>query len=242
MGIGSMALFCGIVFIAAFVQGISGFAFSMIVLMVLPYLFGYTSALALASLMAVLLLIENTYLYRKYCNWQWVPLCAIVSALADAVGILVLKRVGDNPIWYTLMGVIFIIMAVYLLWGQGRLRIQATRKTLILFSLISGLIVGAFGVGGPIIAAFFLEACKSKEEYLGTMQVICMCSMLIDVFLRAINGMYSLALCGYALLSVVFLVTGLILAKRVVEKMDALTMRRIICVVMAVNGVVLLLR
>ena len=36
MTVGMVALFCGIVFLASLIQGISGFAFGMVVLMVLP--------------------------------------------------------------------------------------------------------------------------------------------------------------------------------------------------------------
>lgn len=56
MSIGSLIIFCGIVFFASIVQGVSGFAFGLIVLMVFPHIFGYTSALAITNLMALFLL------------------------------------------------------------------------------------------------------------------------------------------------------------------------------------------
>ena len=62
MGAGMLALFGGIVFLASFVQGVSGFAFGMIVLIVLPYLFSYTTALALTSMRTVVLLLYNSFL------------------------------------------------------------------------------------------------------------------------------------------------------------------------------------
>lgn len=58
MTVGMVALFCGIVFLASLIQGISGFAFGMVVLMVLPYIFGYTKALALGPLVG----------WRIYCD------------------------------------------------------------------------------------------------------------------------------------------------------------------------------
>lgn len=39
-----LAAFCGIVLLASVVQGISGFAFSMVALMVFPHLFGYAKS------------------------------------------------------------------------------------------------------------------------------------------------------------------------------------------------------
>lgn len=235
-----LVAFCGIVFVASVIQGISGFAFGMVVLMVFPYLFGYTKSLVLASLMAAVLVCYNAYLYRKSINWQWVPWWVGVFLVTDLASMLVLKHVGDDPIWYKLMGVIFILMALYLLWGQKVLHVKANKKSLLVLGGGSGLIMGAFGVGGPLMAAFFLEATKNKEEYLGTTQVICVITMALDVVLRVLNGMFSSDLIGFTLLGIVFMVAGLLIARRLVRHMDALTMRRFICLVVMVDGVVML--
>lgn len=240
MSVLSLLAFCGIVFVASVIQGISGFAFGMVVLMVFPYLFGYTKSLVLASLMATVLVCYNAYLYRKSINWHWVPWWVGVFLVTDLLSVLVLKQVGDNPIWYKLMGIIFILMALYLLWGQKVLHVTANKKSLLLLGGGSGLIMGAFGVGGPLMAAFFLEATKDKDEYLGTTQITCVITMALDIVLRALNGMFTADLVGYTLLGALFMVAGLLIARRLVRHMDALTMRRFICLVVLVDGVVML--
>ena len=237
-----LAAFCGIVLLASVVQGISGFAFSMVALMVFPHLFGYTKSLVLASMMAALANFYNIYLYRKHIDWTWIPRWLAVYVLADLASVLVLKQVGDAPIWYTLMGVIFILMAVYLLWGQKVIHVQVGGPSLVVMAFLSGLIMGAFGVGGPLMAAFFLQATRSKEDYLGTSQVVGALTLGIDVLMRMLNGMFSVDLVGFTLLGVVVMVVGLLIAKRLVSHMDALTLRRFICLVIIVDGVVMLFR
>lgn len=240
MTIGALAAFCGIVFAASVVQGVSGFAFGMVVLMVFPYLFGYTKSLVLAALMATLVMLYNAFLYRKTIDWTWIPKWLLVYVVADLMGVLVLKRVGDHPIWYPLMGGIFILMALYLLWGQKIIHVQPGMSSLVVLSVLSGLIMGAFGVGGPLMAAFFLEATDSKEYYLGTSQLVLGLTLAIDFLLRVINGMFTVDLVGYTLLGVVSMAAGLYIAKALVRRMDALTMRKIICVVMMADGVFML--
>lgn len=240
MTIGALAAFCGIVFAASVVQGVSGFAFGMVVLMVFPYLFGYTKSLVLAALMATLVMLYNAFLYRKTIDWTWIPKWLLVYVVADLMGVLVLKRVGDHPIWYPLMGGIFILMALYLLWGQKIIHVQPGMSSLVVLSVLSGLIMGAFGVGGPLMAAFFLEATDSKEYYLGTSQLVLGLTLAIDFLLRVINGMFTVDLVGYTLLGVVSMAVGLYIAKALVSRMDALTMRKIICVVMMADGVFML--
>ena len=223
MTIGTLAAFCAIVLAASVVQGISGFAFGMVVLMVFPYIFGYTKSLVLAALMAMVVMFYNAWLYRRTIDWKRVP-----------------HWLGDHPIWYTLMGVIFVAMAIYLLWGQQVIHVRANGHALIVLAALSGIIMGMFGVGGPLMAAFFLEATRSKEDYLGTSQLVGGCTLAIDFVMRVINGMFSVDLVGYTLLGVVSMGVGLYIAKRLVSHMDALALRRFICVVMIVDGVFML--
>ncbi len=238
--VGTIVAFCAIVLAASVVQGISGFAFNMVVLMVFPYLFSYTESLAMGSLLAVVANFYNVYLYHKAIDWTWVFRWLGVYFVADMMAVFVLKKVGDHPIWYTLMAIIFIVMALYLLWGQKIIRVNPSMVTLVIMAILSGIIMGMFGVGGPLMAAFFLEATRSKEDYLGTSQLVGGCTLAIDFVMRVINGMFSVDLVGYTLLGVVSMGVGLYIAKRLVSHMDALALRRFICVVMIVDGVFML--
>ena len=239
MSIEALAMFCGIVLLAAIVQGVSGFAFGMVVLMVFPYIFGYTKALVLSALMAIFIMGANAWIYRKDIDWHWVPRWLVVYTVMDLVSVLILKKVGDSPIWYTLLGCIFIMMAIYLLWGQRVFKVKISGASMVVMASLSGLIMGAFGVGGPLMAAFFIEATDTKERYLGTSQLVSLVTISIDFAMRALNGMFTADLMGYTLIGVLFMVIGLLIAKRLVSHMDALTMRKIICVVMVVSGIVM---
>lgn len=237
-----MVLFCSVVFLASIVQGISGFAFGLMVLMVFPGLVGYTNAVALTNLMAVFLLAYNSYLYRKDCNWQWVPLGAIASAGADLLGIAILRAVGDSPVWDKLLGVIFVFMAVYLLWGQSRVTLRATKRNLVIFAGLAGLVTGLFSVGGPFLVTFMLAVARSKEEYISTLQILSLFMVGTDVCLRLAGGMITQEVLHYCLVGVVFMVAGLLIARRLMRFIDARMLRRIVCVIIIIDGVKLLVQ
>ena len=97
-----------------------------------------------------------------------------------------------------------------------------------------------FGVGGPLMAAFFLEATKTKEDYLGTTQLMGGLTLTVDFIMRVANGMFSADLIGYTLLGLVFMIAGLFIARSLVRRMNALTLRKIICLVILVDGVFML--
>lgn len=240
MSLAALAAFCGIVLVASIVQGISGFAFGMVVLMVFPYIFGYTKALVLAGFMALFQSGANAVAYRKFFDKKWALGWVAIFTVMDLLSVRVLKKVGDDPIWYTLMGIIFIVMAIYLLWGQRLIKFKVNRVSMVVMASLCGIVMGAFGVGGPLLAAFFLEATKTKEEYLGTVQGLTAVGVGIDTLMRALNGMFTMDLFIFVGIGLVFMIIGFIIAKRLVNYMDALTLRKFICCVMVVNGIVML--
>lgn len=229
------------VLVAAVVHGISGFAFGIIMLMVLPYFFSYSQALAMVSFMTVFVLGYNAFLYRQHINWKQVPLAVGAFVVIDFFAVWLLKYVGDAPIWHTLLGIFFILMAAYLLWGQNRFKIKPTTANALLFNGASGLITGLFGAGGPIAAVYFLAVAKDTKEYLGTTQIIFFFTIAIDVVLRAINGMYTSTMIVYGVSSLWCVVIGLLIGKKLFQYISAATLRKIVCALMVFSGIKMLL-
>ena len=58
--------------------------------------------------------------------------------------------------------------------------------------------------------------------------------------MRMFNGMFPVNLFGFSLLGVLAMVAGLLIAKGLVSRMDALMLRKIICVVILVDGIIML--
>lgn len=229
------------VFIGAIIQGITGFAFGMFVLMVLAYLFPYTQALAMACLMSVFILFYNWYLYRQYVNWKLAPLAMLIFAITDLFSVQLLKSIGNYTFIYPLLGVIFILMAIYTLWGQNKISIKPTLKNNILFNGIAGFLNGLFGAGGPFAAAYFLAVTRNKNEYISTMQAIFSVTMLIDVLIRAANGMFTTTTFFYSAISIWCMILGLIVGKKLYKRLNALTIKRLVCIMMILNGFNLIL-
>lgn len=228
------------VLVGAVVHGISGFAFGIVVLMVLPHFFGYADALALASFTTACVLAYNAFLYRKHIVWRQLPLALVVFICTDFLAVRLLKYVGDNPVLSVLLGVIFIAMAAYLAWGQEKFKIKATTANAVLFNGVGGLLNGLFGVGGPITAVYFLAVSKNKEQYLGTTQMLFFINVTIDFLLRAASGMVSQSILIYGFSSLWCMVAGLLIGKKLFARLNALTLRRIICFLMVLNGLVML--
>ena len=224
-------------FVAAIIHGISGFAFGLVLLMVLPHFFPYAEALGLTSFTMFFVVLYNAYLYREHINWKQLPLVVGIFLVVDLFAVSLLGYVGENPVWYILLGVIFILMAIYMMWGQNWFKIKPTKTNAVIFSTISGLLNGFFGVGGPVAAVYFLAVAKNKLEYMATTQMLFVLCLTIDVALRILNGMLTPHLMIYGVGSLWCVVLGLLVGKILLKRMTALTMRKIICALMVVNAV-----
>ena len=67
-----MILFLAVL-LASFLHGISGFAFGIVALMIFPYFFPYTEAIALTSLMMIFVLLYNAcllYTSMFFCSFN----------------------------------------------------------------------------------------------------------------------------------------------------------------------------
>lgn len=237
MDVQTLVIFGGMVFAASLINGVSGFGFGIVVLMVFPYIFGYTHAVAMAVMMATMLVCYNAYLYRKHINWTWILPWSLLCFVSDFFAIRFLKQMGDGPLVMKLLGGCFILMAVYLLWGQKFIKVRASYTSMSVLAILSGLIQGAFGVGGPLMAAFFLVVCKSKEEYIGTLQMASVTTFGVDLIMRAANGMIDATVLSYSALGIVFILAGLFVAKKLVSHLSATHLKTIVCVLMLFSGI-----
>ncbi len=226
-------------FVAAIIHGISGFAFGIVLLMVLPHFFPYAQALALTSFSMLFVVLYNAFFYRKDINWGQLPFVVGIFLIVDLFAVKLLQYVGENQIWYILLGIIFILMAAYMMWGQDKFKIKPTKSNAVIFSVVSGLLNGLFGVGGPVIAVYFLAVSKSKEEYLGTTQMLFVFCLSIDVVLRIVSGMLTPQLMIYSVSSLWCVLLGLLVGQKLFKRMNADTLRKIICVLMVMNAVIM---
>lgn len=231
-----------VVFVASIVQGISGFAFGIIALLVVPYFYSYTQSVALVALMTVFLLIYNAIVYRAYINWSLAPVAILVFSVTDIAAVCLLKYIGKYDLIYTLLGVIFIFMAIYLLWMKDQLHITGTTRNAVVFNGLAGILNGLFGAGGPVAAAYFLSISRDKNEYIATVQAVFSVAMVIDVIVRALNGMYTLRLVTLAVICVVFMILGLVVAKKLFQKLSSTKVQVIVCILMIANGVNLIVK
>lgn len=226
----------------ATIHGITGFAFNMIFLSCVRYFLPYTDALALMSLLSLFVLITGVIIYRHHIVWRWLPIPLLSIVICTSLSVWVLQYISWFPYWYKLLGIIFILLALYMLFWQGKIKIRPTTGNALLFCGLGGIVQGLFGAGVPFITMYFLNVAEKKEEYQSTMQVLGFSIMLVDFLGRCASGMVTAVTVHYAALAVWMGFLGLWIGYRLFQCVNALLLKRIVCLIVLVNGVLMLFR
>lgn len=223
------------------VQGVSGFAFSIVFMATMQYFMPYTALLSLTSILAVAMLAVNAFVYRKDIVWRWIPLPLLINFLFTMGALRFLNYTMGFAYWHKLLGVVFIVLAIYLYGWQQKIQIQPTLGNMLIFCGAGGIMGGLFGVGGPPVVLYFLAIADSKERYLSTTQIFFFLNMLYDFAGRCFNGMVTSATFQYAAVSISVVLLGLWIGNKIFRRVDADMLKKIVYGVMFVDGWYMLL-
>lgn len=135
----------------------------------------------------------------------------------------------------------FILLSLYLYFWLQKICIRHTFGNALLLSTAGGILGGLFGVGGPPLVLYYLATTDSKEKYLGTTQMFFLLNNLYDFGGRLVNGMVTLEILRYALLGIGTTLLGLWIGRRIFRLINADTLKKIVYVIMFMDGWYMLL-
>lgn len=231
----------GTTLIAGIVQGISGFAYAMVVLAVMQYFMPYTDLLALVSVLAIIMLAVNSYYYRTHIVWRWLPIPLAINFVCTLGAIHFLNLTVNFPYWHKLLGGLFVVLAIYLYFFQQKIQIQPTLGNALLFCGAGGILGGLFGVGGPPVVLYFLAVADNKERYLSTTQMFFFFNLCYDLAGRFLNGMVTVQTFQYAAVGVGTTLLGLWIGNKLFRRINGDVLKKIVYLLLFVDGWYMLL-
>lgn len=230
-----------VTFLAGIIQGISGFAYGIVLLAVMQCFMPYTQLLGMVSLLGFIVLGTNAIVYRKYIVWKQIVIPIIVNFAFTMASIRFLNLTANFPYWNKLLGIFFIGLSLYMSLWQKRISIRPTFRNAFLFSALSGILGGLFGVNGPPMVLYYLSVCPKKSEYLGTIHMFFTISMAYDFMGRCLNGMVTIQTFQYAGAALVTSLLGLLIGNMIFKKINGDTLKVIVYALMCMDGLYMLL-
>lgn len=155
--------------LAGLVQGLTGFGAAIVMMIFLPQLFPIAQSAAVAGVIMAASVITLVWRYHQHIHFRQIIVPFIVYASVAAYSVH-LGQVLDVQLLRRLLGALLVSLA-----GYFSLSKRAANQTYPwwlagLFMIISGFFNGLFGIGGPLMALYFLSLADTTADYLGNLQ------------------------------------------------------------------------
>ncbi|MBX6422719.1 sulfite exporter TauE/SafE family protein [Thermosulfurimonas sp. F29] len=176
-----------VLFLAAFVQGLAGFAFALLAVPLLSLEWPLLRVVPLVALCGFTLNVLMLWLLRRSFHWR--PVAGLV--LAAIPGVFVgAKALGFFP-EKVLRWVLFVAVSGYALWetlNPGARRIRLSPRWGPLFGFAAGFLGGMLNTPGPPVVVYVSLLRMDKDTLKSALQGAFLC---IAAFMVAAHGLYG---------------------------------------------------
>ena len=228
--IGVIALCAGIL------QGVTGFGAGIVMMMVLPSLFPLNQAAGVSCAIAIVLSLFMTWRYRKHIQIKKVIWPAVLYVAVSSISI-VFSTMVNQAMMKKVFGVFLIILSVYYLFLNKGQEKELSLPISVIFIAVSGACDGLFGIGGPLMVLFFLGQTHSKEEYLGSIQAVFLVNLIYGTMMRVFNHILTPWHLSYIITGMICIVFGMMIANKIVDRLDGEKIKKITYVVIGISGI-----
>lgn len=205
------------VFFAALVQGITGFGSVIIMMIFFPAVLPIAQAAGLGGVVMLSCTAGLAWRYRANFKFKQVIGPFLIYATVATWSVR-LGKVLDTHVLRLMLGVLLVALALYFIFAKTAGDRRYPWYIAISFMVISGFFNGLFGIGGPLMALYFLSLSTSVPTYMGNLQGFFLLDTLYITSVRIASGIIATALIPYIIGGMIVATLGVIVANRVSAK------------------------
>ena len=172
-----------VILFSGFIRGFLGFASGLITIPILSFLYSPIFAIAFNIVIEIPTTIYLTYVGAKKCNFREISPMFFSMLITIPIGTIFLVSTDEQVIRIIMS--IFVIFFVILIASGWRLKSAITKYVLIITGIISGLLQGITGMGGPPFATILLSKGDENDVTRGNILI-----MSTGIVISAICSMY----------------------------------------------------
>ena len=228
--------------VASFIQRVSGFGFGIFVMMFFPFFLpSYGESVMLSGLLAgstaLMIAVKN----RKYIRWKMMWIVTFFNVLFSFIATEYMRSLS-NDFLKQCLGVVLILIALYFLFGEGRMgRIFKSKSAQVTIGSVRGVMGGMFAMPGPPLVLYCISTLEDKHEYVTTLQAFSVVFNLFYTIFRFKVGFYSDDTLLWWVIGLGGAIIGSSLGTRCFDVISNRMLKRIVYVMMIVSGIVAIL-
>lgn len=239
-------------FFGIVIQSSTGFGYGIFVMAIYPLFLEYTDALTASGISALVLTVFHVYNHRKHIQFKKVIIPFIGYSVLSFFGTALLQRIyvvleadaraQADSILKRVLGLLLIVLSLYLVFFSDKVKIKPTPVNGLVAGGLGGAMNSLFGMGGPPVVVYFLSITESNLVYLACVQTYFLIGNIYATGLRAFNGLITINSLWYSLAALVTIAPGMIVGKKIFEKLNPKTLRYAVYGFMIVMGVYFLIK
>ncbi|MEA4966263.1 MAG: sulfite exporter TauE/SafE family protein [Oscillospiraceae bacterium] len=222
------------------IQRVSGFGYSIFVMLFLPYFLPTPVAAATVSvLVSCVASGYNAVRYRRDIRFRTMApsLCAAAVAIPVSVHFAAAAPVGLMKL---LLGAVLILFSLYFLFFSSRIHIRPTVPGGLLAGALGGTLNGLFSTGGPPMVLYLVNATEDNQSYFATIQAYFFLTNCFSGTARALSGLVTREVLLLFAVSAVGCFFGNFLGKKIFHRMNQALLRRVIYIGMMISGALMM--
>lgn len=223
-----------VIFIASFVQGLSGFGFALLAVPLLTLIIGVKSAVTLTVICSLFVTLYNFMKLSKYFTIGTIKELIAGSLVGVPLGAYFLRETHAETVEFMLAGIIlgFVMLSSFKLvkfkgmsdkWGY-------------VFGLIAGICGGAVSISGPPVLIYSYMKDWEKEKFKGAIAAYFFISGIIILGSHMATGLTTFSTCVLFFVLSPFLFLGAFTGHFFFKGMDTPFFRKIILSILFVLG------
>ncbi|MFC6289093.1 sulfite exporter TauE/SafE family protein [Levilactobacillus angrenensis] len=222
-------------FLGGLVQGLTGFGAVIIMMIFLPNILPIDQSAGVAGLMMLGSVLTLVYRNRHEIQLKRIIIPFLVYASVASWSVH-LGHVLDVHLLRMMLGGLLVALSLYFSFNKNSGSTAYPWYIAGMFMIISGFFNGLFGIGGPLMALYFLSKARSLPQYLADLQTF----FLIDTFyittLRVASGIVTVHLVPFIIIGMLGAITGTTIAAHLLTHLKVDVMKRIIYVFIGLSG------
>ncbi len=229
-----------IALLAGLAQGVCGFGAGILMMMVLPLFLSISRAAAVSGAVSLALTLLMIIRYRRHVSVRKVVVPLLVYALFSALAIRFSSSVDQQLLKRIFGGFLIALTAYHFLLSKKQPKAWSLPVCAAAWAF-SGACSGLFSVGGPLMVLYYLSSTDSKEEFLGTTELLFFVNLVLSAYLRVRNGILTAELLPLVGLGTACMMAGLYAANRIIDRIDGAKLKNIVYIGVGLSGIINLL-
>ncbi len=239
-------LFFIVIFLSNIIQGITGFAGTILAMPFSIILVGYDTAKPILNLLGLL---SGVYIFvgnKDKVSWKEVKKIIMIMAVGIFIGFFLKNSFADKQeVLYKALGAFVIFLAIkglssYYIKKDDKPIVEYSKKKSIFMLGLAGIVHGIFVSGGPILIGYLTKKIDDKTVFRATISTVWIVLNTI-IFLEDVNnGLWDVNLVKTQLISIPFMLLGMYGGGKLYAKMSQELFMKITYILLFISGLSLI--